>query len=265
MPEQEEHEVEAVGRRQGDQRLEGTGQAQAEPGEGDRAEHDRQRRRRLRRRVPAERQGQRPEHRDLHGLDGEDGQRLGGQQPRSPQRRGAEALQHAVLRSKPTPMARFTNAVDSTASASTPGARKSMGSPSIGQHVDVGEEHQQQHRDAEREQQRLAVAGQQRQLEAQVGGERPHPRRAEPSGVGGHQAQEHVLQALAPSPEVGQREVALGQPGGERRHEAGEPAARDEVLARRRPSVTGTPRRAARAVDIEPAGGRSAPRRRCRS
>ena len=44
-----------------------------------------------------EREGHAPQHRDLHDLDDEDRQGLGGQQAGAAEGRGTEALQHAVL------------------------------------------------------------------------------------------------------------------------------------------------------------------------
>ena len=55
------------------------------------------------------------------------------------------------------------------ARARMPGARKSIGSfVSVGKHVDQAEEHEQQHWDAERQQQLLAVAGDPTQLGPQL-------------------------------------------------------------------------------------------------
>ena len=91
-----------------------------------------------------------------------------------------------------------------------------------GQHVDQREEDEHRHRDAEREQQRLAVA--RASAPARAAAERqsplmvpvPRPRSARRRlAADVVSRRKHVLQALAAGAEVGERQVVLGQPGGD--------------------------------------------------
>ena len=120
-------------------------------------------------------------------------------------------------------------AVDMTARARTPGARKSTGSsPSMGSTSTTREEDEQAHGDAEGEQQRLAPPQRQRGLDPGLGGQ---------GGTAAHgrvlpgEAEEDVLEVLAAGPEVAQGQVALGQPGGQGGHGAGGGLGRHPVLA----------------------------------
>ena len=74
------------------------------------------------------------------------------------------------------------------------------------------------------------------------------------SVVVGDEAEEHVLEPLAAGAEVGQREVVLGQPGGEGGDERGRAGGARRGTRRRRRPRTGAPRCAASAVDVEPGG-----------
>ena len=126
-------------------------------------------------------------------------------------------------------MARLANAVDSTARASVPGARKSTASPSIGSTSTSEKNTSSRHRDAEREQQRLAVAQGQRQLEAHLGEQRPHvpssssrpdpATRGRVSGVGRGvrpvSRRKTSSRRWRPARRSASGEVVLGQPGGE--------------------------------------------------
>jgi hypothetical protein len=75
-------------------------------------------------RRPAQRERHRADHGELHDLDAEHRERLAREQARPGQRRRAEPLEHAVAPLEPVAIARPVNAVDSTASARTPGARR---------------------------------------------------------------------------------------------------------------------------------------------
>ena len=171
-------------------------------------------------------------------------------------------------------------ALDITARASTPGVRKSTLSDTpagSGQHVDQREEHEQQQRDDDADEQLLAVAQAERQLGAGLGGVGPHrpaprrerrPRRLAPPpsaarsaaqggvGLGGAagEAEEDVLQALAPGPQVGEGQVVLGQPGGEGGDRGGAWAAAATRYSPGLSSVTAAPRRAPRAATSRPPG-----------
>ena len=149
-------------------------------------------------------------------------------------------------------MPRLTIAVDITASARTPGREEvDRVAVAVGQHVDEREEHEQQHRDAERQQHRLAPPQGEHELD-RASARRPPPLDAAsfaPSRL--REAQEHVLEALAPGPQVGERQVVLGQPGRER----GDVGGRGRRLARgTRP---GRPRR--RRVSDRPSAAVSRP------
>ncbi len=122
-------------------------------------------------------------------------------------------------RSNPVAMPRLTIAVDITARARMPGARKSTGSSVAGRAARRrGRRTRAAAPGCRGEQQRLAAAGGERQLHRGLGPQAaPHdapgrPRRAT-GGARGASArgpspvrrQEHVLEALAPGPQVGQR------------------------------------------------------------
>ena len=146
-------------------------------------------------------------------------------------------LSTPVWRSNPVAMARLTIAVDMTARASTPGNRKSTGARRCrsgststfekNARSSTGMANVKQHRlaPAQREQQLDAGLSAQQRARDQAAPRSP-PTVVAPSvasrldgrhlaGDGG-QPQEHVLEALATGPQVGERQVALGQPGGER-------------------------------------------------
>ena len=145
-------------------------------------------------------------------------------------------------------MARFTSAVDSTASESTPGARKSIGSPSMGSTSTLA-------KNTSRSAGMPSVSSSDSPLRAssassrrRCGEERPHAdvlaavvpgvRVVAPPSLArrfGDEAEEDVLQALPPGPEVGQRQVLLGQPGGEGGDERRRAGSRHQVLARPSP------------------------------
>ena len=84
------------------------------------------------------------------------------------------------------------------------------------QHVDEAEEHEQQHRDAERQQQLLTVAGNTAQLGAQL-----DERRASSLAhvVAAGQPAEDVLEALPAGAQVVQRMAGVGQPIAELGHQ----------------------------------------------
>ncbi len=147
-------------------------------------------------------------------------------------------------RSKPVAMPRLTIAVDMTARARMPGARNVTGCDDAGrfrQDVDEREEDQQPDGDAEGEEDRFAPAEGHGHLgpglglpgldhvtrcgpAAAAGTAREGSGRSgagsEASGGGrrGRQAQEHVLQAVAAGPQVGQWQVPFGQPGSQGGH-----------------------------------------------
>ena len=87
-------------------------------------------------------------------------------------------------RSKPVPIASPVNAVDMTASASTPGTRKSTRAGAVAQvhQLDAAEDREDQHGDDHGQQQLLAVAQHHPDLEGGLG--REHPRQRGGSGCG---------------------------------------------------------------------------------
>ena len=157
-------------------------------------------------------------------------------------------------------MARFTNAVDRMASDEHARGQEVDRFAVDGQHVDVGEEHQQEHGDAEREQQRLAVAGEQRQLEAQVG-ERAASRRPAVGAVrwrrrdGSDTRRRNTSsRRCRPARRSASGRSCSASHAVRAATRAGVPAAADQVLPVAVTSVTGAPRRVARAAASSPAG-----------
>src|SRR5215208_3839110 len=118
-------------------------------------------------------------------------------------------------------MASPTSAVDSTASASTPGARKSTGSSTPGGVGGTATTEKEAGRatgmarvsssDSPRRSVRRSSAPVWARTAVVLTGDGPFS----PAGRGGNH---HVLQAGPPGPEVAQGQVPLGQPGGEVGH-----------------------------------------------
>ena len=174
-------------------------------------------------------------------------------------------------------------AVDMTARARMPGARKSIGSSTPGrQHVDGAEEHEQQHRDAEHEQQRLAPPEGERRpprgsgpgaVRARTPG--PSPRLAPPAtAAAAARRRRRVLRSAPPRQAPGRSApgrrppAAAGRPAGRPAGCRGRPARRS--ARRRRPgraaasttyspgpsSLTSAPRRGPEPGDVQPAAER---------
>ena len=147
---------------------------QADAGERDRAEQRPRRRRASQLRLgrgPAERVGHRARaRRTAPARPPATADDLGRDQPGATERRGAESLQHVVGALEAGADAEAHHRRAHHRQRQHAGARKSTGSSGcrVGQHVDEAEEHEQQHGDAEREQQLLAVAGHQLQLGAHL-------------------------------------------------------------------------------------------------
>ena len=221
--EQEQHQVEAVGGGQGDLGPQRAGHEQAEPGEGD--------------------------GREQHGDDGEPERRRAGRQPRTratararrsapPRRRRIAAVLAAsrrgrpsgvvpsrlstpYWRSNPVAMPRLTMAVDITARARMPGARKSTGCASVGEATSTSEKNTSSTtgmpRVSSSDSPRRSVSSSTSALSAWRGTQRP-------SGSGRLRRLASVSRRntssrrLAAGPQVGERQVVLGQPGGQRGH-----------------------------------------------
>ena len=162
-------------------------------------------------------------------------------------------LSTPYCRSKPVAIAWPVNAVDMTASATTPGVKKSTRATSV--RVDLHEGQRRQHdeqadRHDQAEQHLLAVAQQQHQLGTGLRGEHrrgaaPAPGRgasepgAQESGASRAQLppgqlEEDVLEGAALQPQVLDHHAVPGAPGGDRGQQLRVQVALDEVRAGRR-------------------------------
>ena len=251
---QEEHQVEAVGRGQGGERGQRAGHEHADAGERDGRE-----RRAPRAAAPTcapstSQPSRRPSTTSTASCSistttiapifaASSWRRVSGVEPSS--------LSTPVERSKPVAMARLTIAVDITARARMPGTRKSTGSSSrsgVGSTSTVEKNQSSSTGMAKVSSTDSPAAQGEEQLDPSLREDRLA------SGLA-RQSQEHVLEAVAPGPQVGQREVALGQPGGQRGDGGRGGLGVDDVLARAG-LVDGRGQRLAEGDGVEP--GRSA-------